>query len=54
MKASSMAAVVMGAVIGASAATAFSMANRQTQRRLKKAAAIAGRKMADGLSGLFG
>ncbi|MBO4299578.1 MAG: hypothetical protein J5602_11310 [Clostridia bacterium] len=54
MKVSSMAAVMVGAIAGASAATAFGMASRHTQRKLKKLARDAGRKMADGLNGLMG
>ena len=47
MKVSSMAAVMVGAMVGASAATAFGMASHSTQRKLKKLARDAGRKMAD-------
>ncbi len=54
MKVSSMAAVMVGAMVGASAATAFGMASHSTQRKLKKLARDAGRKMADGLTGLMG
>ncbi len=54
MKIGSMAAAIAGAVVGASAATAFGMASRHTQRKLKKLARDAGRKMADGLNGLMG
>ena len=54
MKVSSMAAVMVGAMVGASAATVFGMASHSTQRKLKKLARDAGRKMADGLTGLMG
>ena len=54
MKASSVAAVMVGAIAGASAATAFGMVNRQTQRKLKKLVSHAGCKLADGLNSLMG
>jgi|GEM_PF-3117451 len=54
MKVGSMAALMVGAMVGASAATAFGMVNRQTQRKLKKLVHNTGRKMADGLNGLMG
>ncbi len=54
MKVSSMAAAMVGAIAGASAASAFGMAGRHTRRKLKKLARDAGRKMADVLNGLLG
>ena len=54
MKASSVAAAMVGAIAGASAATAFGLVNRQTQRKLKKLANHAAHWLADGLSGLMG
>ena len=53
MKVSSVAAIMVGAMVGASAATAFGMVNHQTQRKLKKMVRGAGRKMANGLNGLM-
>ena len=54
MKASSMAAMIAGAMVGASAATAAGMVTRQNARKLKKLVNRAGRKLADGLNGLMG
>ena len=54
MKASTMAAMMVGAMVGASAATAAGMAGRQNARKLKKLMCRAGRKMTGSLGGFMG
>ena len=54
MKAASIGAMMVGAMIGASAVTAFGMTGRHTQRRLKKMACRTGSKMASAIGSLWG
>ena len=53
MRASSMGSMMVGAMIGVGAATAFGMMNRQTQRKLKKIVCNTGRQVADGFNSLM-
>ena len=50
MKISSVAAAMAGVMVGVGAAAAFGMLDRQNQKKLKKIADDAGRKVAEGLN----